>query len=160
MLLNSLAENNLQINIYHIQRNDEFKALSEKYFKLISKYATLKEINLWNKQINKTQAKNHIQAKKSYEQAFSPYKKDFCIVLDEKGKELNSKEFSKVITDKNTLNFFIGGAYGLSEEFIQDSDLCLSLSRMTLAHGFVKFFLLEQLYRAFCIKYNHPYHKE
>ncbi|ELB6159796.1 23S rRNA (pseudouridine(1915)-N(3))-methyltransferase RlmH, partial [Campylobacter jejuni] len=73
--------------------------------------------------------------------------------------ELTSIEFAKLIQDKNELSFFIGGAYGLREEFNQSLDFRLSLSKLTLAHQFVKTLLLEQIYRAFCINNNHPYHK-
>lgn len=86
-------------------------------------------------------------------------KKGYCIALDEKGKDLTSIEFAKLIQDKNELSFFIGGAYGLREEFNQSLDFRLSLSKLTLAHQFVKTLLLEQIYRAFCINNNHPYHK-
>lgn len=152
-------ENNLQVNIFCIQKNDEFKTWSEKYSKLISKYATLKEINVFNKKIALAQNLNAIEAKKSYEEAFMPYKKGYCIALDEKGEDLTSIEFAKLIQDKNELSFFIGGAYGLREEFNQSLDFRLSLSKLTLAHQFVKTLLLEQIYRAFCINNNHPYHK-
>lgn len=149
----------MQINIFYIQKDDEFSILKEKYIKLISKYAILKENNLLNKTISKAQNLGSLEAKKSYEQAFLPHKKGFCIVLDERGKELTSFEFAKLLRDKNELNFFIGGAFGLREEFIKDFSFSLSLSRLTLAHQFAKILLLEQIYRAFCIHHNHPYHK-
>lgn len=152
-------ENDLQVNIFHIQKNDEFKIWGEKYAKLISKFADLKEHNLFNKKIAAAQNLNAQAAKLSYEEAFTPHMKGFCIVLDERGKELTSVEFAKLIADKNNLNFFIGGAYGLRDEFSQSLDFRLSLSKLTLAHQFVKILLLEQIYRAFCINSNHPYHK-
>lgn len=149
----------MQINVFYIQKDDEFSTLKEKYLKLISKYATLKENNLLNKKILAAQNLGALEAKKSYEEAFLPHKKAFCIALDERGKELTSLQFSKLLQDKNEVNFFIGGAYGLREEFIQNLDFSLSLSRLTLAHQFAKILLLEQIYRAFCIQHNHPYHK-
>lgn len=152
-------ENDLQVNIFHIQKNDEFDTWSKKYTKLISKFANLKEYNLFNKKIALAQNLNAQSAKKSYEEAFIPYKKGFCIVLDERGKELTSIEFAKLIADKNEISFFIGGAYGLNEDFTKSLDFSLSLSKLTLAHQFVKTLLLEQIYRAFCINSNHPYHK-
>ena len=152
-------ENNLQVNIFYIQKNDEFKIWGEKYFKFISKYAVLKEINIFNKKIASAQNLGADQAKKSYEEAFISHKKGYCIALDENGKDLTSVEFAKLIQDKNELSFFIGGAYGLREEFTRSLDFRLSLSKLTLAHQFVKILLLEQIYRAFCINNNHPYHK-
>ncbi|MBW1436178.1 23S rRNA (pseudouridine(1915)-N(3))-methyltransferase RlmH, partial [Campylobacter jejuni] len=119
----------MQVNIFCIQKSDEFKTWSEKYSKFISKYATLKEINVFNKKIALAQNLNAIEAKKSYEEAFMPYKKGYCIALDERGKELTSIEFAKLIQDKNELSFFIGGAYGLREEFNQSLDFRLSLSK-------------------------------
>ncbi len=149
----------MQIKIFYIQKDDEFSIFKEKYTKLISKYATLTENNLLNKNILKAQNLGNLEAKKSYEQAFLPHKKGFCIVLDERGEELSSLEFASLIKDKNLLNFFIGGAFGLREEFVKSFDFSLSLSRLTLAHQFAKILLLEQIYRAFCIEHKHPYHK-
>lgn len=149
----------MQIHIFSIQKHKDFEDLSEKYKQYISVFATLKEYNLFSKKIALAQNCNSLAAKKSYEEAFKPRKKGFCVVLDEKGKALNSKEFADFIESKNQLSFFIGGAYGLREEFVKSFDFCLSLSKLTLAHRFVRILLLEQIYRAFCIKNNHPYHK-
>lgn len=160
MYLSFFAEIDLQINIFYIQKNDEFEILDQKYFKLISKFATIKEYNLFNKKIANAQNLNNPElAKKSYEEAFSTHKKGFNIALDERGKELTSLEFAKMIQDKIELSFFIGGAYGLRKEFTEKLDFSFSLSKLTLAHYFVKTLLLEQIYRAFCINSNHPYHK-
>lgn len=149
----------MQINIFYIQKNEELGYLNEKYAKRITKYAALKENNLFNKKIATAQNQDLKIAQKSYEEAFIPHKKGFCVVLDERGKELSSMEFAQLIADKSDLRFFIGGAYGLSAEFMRNFDLNLSLSRLTLAHHFVRMLLLEQIYRAFCLRYNHPYHK-
>lgn len=149
----------MQINIFYIQKDDEFSILREKYARLVSKYVTLRENNLLNKKISRAQSLGTLEAKKSYEEAFLPHKKGFCIALDERGEELTSLEFAQLLRDKSELSFFIGGAYGLREEFIQGLDFSLSLSRLTLAHQLAKILLLEQIYRAFCIHNNHPYHK-
>jgi len=53
--------------------------------------------------------------------------------------------------------FAIGGAYGFSEEFRRRGRL-LALSKMTFTHQMVRVFLLEQIYRAFTILNNEPYH--
>ncbi|MCX2682699.1 23S rRNA (pseudouridine(1915)-N(3))-methyltransferase RlmH [Campylobacter sp. MIT 21-1685] len=149
----------MQIHIFSIQKHKEFESLAEKYRKYISFFATLKEHNLFDRKIANAQNRNALAAKKSYEEVFTPHKKGFCVVLDEKGKAFDSKEFADFIENKNELRFFIGGAYGLREEFCQSFNFSLSLSKLTLAHHFVKILLLEQIYRAFCIKSNHPYHK-
>ncbi|WP_171000311.1 23S rRNA (pseudouridine(1915)-N(3))-methyltransferase RlmH [Campylobacter estrildidarum] len=150
----------MQINIFYIQKNNEFEILDQKYIKLISKFANIKEYNLFNKKIaNAQNLDNPELAKKSYEEVFNAHKRGFNIVLDERGKELTSLEFAKIIQDKFELSFFIGGAYGLREEFTKKMNFSFSLSKLTLAHYFVKTLLLEQIYRAFCINSNHPYHK-
>ena len=149
----------MQLGIFYLQKSEDLAHLSEKYAKLISKYATLKEHNLFDKKVAKAQIQGIQNAQKSYEEAFLPHKKGFCVLLDERGTELNSIEFAKLIENKNELNFFIGGAYGFRREMLDKFDFNLALSRLTLAHHFVKILLLEQIYRAFCINHNHPYHK-
>lgn len=150
----------MQINIISIEKNDDdFKNIKDKYIKLISKYSQVNDLSLFNKKIAKAQSIDAINAKKSYHENFLPYYKGFTIALDEKSKELNSIEFANLLKDKNEISFFIGGAYGLNDEFLKSVNFTLSLSKLTLAHKFVKILLLEQIFRAFCINNNHPYHK-
>lgn len=84
------------------------------------------------------------------------------IVLDEKGKQMNSVEFSEMIgrsKDKGeTLVFVIGGAFGLSDGLKREASLLLSLSKMTFTHQMIRPFLLEQIYRGFCILNGREYH--
>lgn len=84
------------------------------------------------------------------------------LLLDERGEQLDSPALATLISgqrDRGTadLVFAIGGAYGFSEEFRRRGRL-LSLSRMTFTHQMVRLFLLEQIYRAFTILNNEPYH--
>jgi len=86
---------------------------------------------------------------------------DYVIILDDKGKHLNSHEFSTLIFD--TLNhkhitFIIGGAYGLSSKIKDKSNIMLSLSKMTFPHELARLVLIEQIYRAYCINSNIKYH--
>lgn len=150
----------MQINLFSIQKNDEdFERLNEKYTKLITHFTNFKDKCIFNAKINTAQKQGQKEARKSYTEHLNPYKKGFCVILHERGKELNSYEFAKLLQDKNELSFFIGGAYGLDEDFVQSFDLSLSLSPLTLAHQLVKVLLLEQIYRGFCINTKHPYHK-
>jgi len=57
------------------------------------------------------------------------------------------------------VKFFIGGAYGLENSFLQKSDAVISLGKLTMSHKIAKAVLLEQVYRGFSILNNHPYHK-
>ncbi|MBK1994101.1 23S rRNA (pseudouridine(1915)-N(3))-methyltransferase RlmH, partial [Campylobacter novaezeelandiae] len=107
----------MRVNIICIQKKDELKELTKKYTKLISNYSQIKEFNLFNQKISLAQNISPLEAQKSYEKAFEPYKKNFSIALDERGKNLNSLEFARLLKDKNEINFFIGGAFGLRKEF-------------------------------------------
>ncbi|MDR0364121.1 MAG: 23S rRNA (pseudouridine(1915)-N(3))-methyltransferase RlmH [Bacteroidales bacterium] len=88
---------------------------------------------------------------------------DFCVLLDEKGKMYTSEEFSgflnsKAVSGLKNLVFVIGGPYGFSDAIYRRADLKLSLSSMTFSHQMVRMIFLEQLYRAFTILRNEPYH--
>ena len=88
---------------------------------------------------------------------------DIVIILDEKGKMLNSIDFASEIksyinTGKKRILFIIGGAYGLSKKFYDDFPIRIALSRMTFSHQMIRLYFCEQLYRAFTIINNHPYH--
>lgn len=143
-----------------IQKNESlYQPLNEKFIKLISNYASIKDICVFNAKINAAQKQGQIPAQQSYTEHLKPYKKGFCVILHEEGKRLSSAEFAEFLAGKNELSFFIGGAYGFEKSFIKSFDFALSLSEFTLAHQLAKLVLLEQIYRAFCINAKHPYHK-
>lgn len=84
-------------------------------------------------------------------------------VLDVSGEELTSEGLAKKISTLNlsgvsNLTFAIGGAFGLSDELRQAADFRLSLSQMTFTHQMARLILVEQIYRAFKINRNEPYH--
>ena len=90
---------------------------------------------------------------------------DFVVLLDEKGKGLNSLKFSNFIENKlsastKQLVFIVGGAYGFSKEIYKRADFLLSLSEMTFSHQIIRLFFMEQIYRAFTIIKGLPYHNE
>ncbi|GHA35076.1 ribosomal RNA large subunit methyltransferase H [Salinimicrobium marinum] len=88
---------------------------------------------------------------------------DFLVLLDENGKQFSSEGFSEYIQKRlnsgmKQLIFVIGGPYGFSEEVYSRAQSKLSLSKMTFSHQMVRLFFVEQLYRAFTILKNEPYH--
>ncbi|MDX1768964.1 MAG: 23S rRNA (pseudouridine(1915)-N(3))-methyltransferase RlmH [Arenibacter troitsensis] len=90
---------------------------------------------------------------------------DMLILLDENGKQKTSVEFSEYLQKKmnsglKQLVFVIGGPYGFSDAVYQKSQGKISLSKMTFSHQMVRLFMLEQLYRAFTILRNEPYHHQ
>jgi len=90
---------------------------------------------------------------------------DFVIVLDERGKEMTSKNLAEFLTGhqaRGTKNMviFIGGPDGTDEQLKMRANFILSLSNMTLPHELAQAVLLEQLYRACSINRGEPYHRE
>ncbi len=88
---------------------------------------------------------------------------DFVVLLDENGKQYSSEAFSEFIQKRlnsglKQLVFIIGGPYGFSEDVYKRADAKLSLSKMTFSHQMIRLFFVEQLYRAFTILKNEPYH--
>ena len=88
---------------------------------------------------------------------------DILILLDENGKQLDSVSFSDYLQKHmnsgiKQLVFVIGGPYGFSDEVYNKAHGKLSLSKMTFSHQMVRLFVIEQLYRAFTILKNEPYH--
>jgi 23S rRNA (pseudouridine1915-N3)-methyltransferase len=85
------------------------------------------------------------------------------VVLDERGKEFNSRELAARLddwqSDGRDLAFLIGGPDGVSEECMERADLRWSLSRLTLPHGLARVLFAEQLYRAWTMTTGHPYHR-
>lgn len=88
---------------------------------------------------------------------------DVLVLLDENGKQFNSVEFSGYLQKKmnsgiKQLVFVIGGPYGFSETVYKTAKGKISLSKMTFSHQMVRLFVVEQVYRAFTILKNEPYH--
>ena len=85
------------------------------------------------------------------------------ILLDERGKEYSSVAFSEFLQKRmnsgiKQLVFVIGGPYGFSDEVYLRANGKISLSKLTFSHQMVRLFFVEQLYRAFTILKNEPYH--
>ena len=92
-------------------------------------------------------------------------KTDYLILLDENGQDFSSIQFANKLnnwfcTGKKRLVFVIGGAYGISKSLDNFANIKLSLSKMTFSHQMIRLIFLEQLYRAFTILKNEPYHNK
>lgn len=87
--------------------------------------------------------------------------KSYVIGLDEKGQSHNTMAFSQLLQSiGNDVTFLIGAADGLSPECKAKTKALWSLSALTFPHMLVRVILAEQLYRAFSVLKNHPYHRE
>ena len=90
---------------------------------------------------------------------------DQLILLDDKGESYHSIGFSKFMQKKmnsgiKQLVLVIGGPYGFSETVYKKAQGKISLSKMTFSHQMIRLFVVEQIYRAFTILRNEPYHHE
>lgn len=132
------------------------------YTQKISHFNSFEILNLKPKKSSREDA----QAKKKAESELiltSLTKDDVVIVFDERGRSLNSSEFSKKIenvlsSSKKRAVFIVGGAYGVSEEVRLRAQEIISLSPMVMNHLLAQTVVLEQIYRAFTIIRGLPYH--
>lgn len=90
---------------------------------------------------------------------------DILVLLDEKGKQFSSMSFAENLQKRmnsgiKNLVLVIGGPYGFSQAVYQRANQKISLSLMTFSHQMVRLFVIEQLYRAFTILRNEPYHHQ
>ncbi|ADV47396.1 23S rRNA (pseudouridine(1915)-N(3))-methyltransferase RlmH [Cellulophaga sp. E16_2] len=90
---------------------------------------------------------------------------DVLILLDENGKQFTSIDFSNYLQKKmnsgiKQLVFVIGGPYGFSDAIYNKAQGKISLSKMTFSHQMIRLFIVEQVYRAFTILKNEPYHHQ
>ncbi len=89
-------------------------------------------------------------------------KSPYIVLLDEKGSQMPSVDFSKWIFDKMSqakqLVFVLGGAEGHAEFIRNKAQEKLSLSKLTFPHKLARIIMVEQIYRAMTIEQGHPYH--
>lgn len=109
---------------------------------------------------NNTENIQLIEAKRILEAAG----RDFLIACDERGQEVTTLQLADKVQSWQTLgrdvSIIIGGADGLHASLKQQANWLWSLSKLTLPHAFVRVMLTEQLYRAYSVIQNHPYHRE
>ena len=123
----------------------------------------LPAINEYSKRIKYFVNFKFIEVKSLKLEHIKKFKNKFIFALDEEGELLNSLEFANKIRDfmEDNLDivFIIGDANGLPSDVIKNSNMVLSLSKLTLPHLLARVVLIEQLYRSFSIINNIPYHK-
>jgi len=156
----------MKIEIWQIgkKRDDVFEDCNEIYLKRMKSIHQIKFVHYKEKD-HKNFSPIQIKTAESEAMVKKFESKSFKIVLDEKGKQLDSVDFANKLKSVETdasfdkIVFCIGGAYGFDEKIHKVANFSISLSKMTFPHRMVKLFLLEQLYRAHTINSNHKYHK-
>ena len=139
-----------------------YKDLVDEYVKRLSAYTKVEIIEVADEtnQLEDTKVK-----KLEGERILKAIKKDsFTVLLDLRGRMLNSNEMSLKIQEINTyhssnITFIIGGSLGVSDEVYSRADYKWKLSDLTFPHNLVRVILLEQIYRSYKIINNEPYHK-
>jgi len=128
------------------------RALTEEYLRRISRYAEVAGLALKDEAAILSLARGERQNKERYK----------LVLLDSRGKQLSSEEFAEFVEREQLsavpLLFAIGGSDGFNEEARLRAGAALSLGKMTLPHELARVVLVEQIYRAFTILKNHPYH--
>jgi len=139
----------------------------EEFSKRLSKYCKLELVELEDEKCpeNLSPKDMLIVKEKEGKKILSKVKNNsYVLALAIDGKNLSSEELADTISKlavrgNSHITFIIGGSLGLSDEVLNRADYKLSFSKMTFPHQLMKLILLEQVYRAFRINNNEPYHK-
>ncbi len=140
-------------------------ALADLYTGRIKKYSVFEVITLPELKNTKNMLIKDQKEKEGQKILQSVFTDDYIILLDERGKEFRTLEFSGMMEKvfmlpKKRIVYIIGGPWGFSKDVYNRADLKMSLSKMTFPHQLVRLLFLEQLYRAFTIIKGEPYHHE
>jgi len=133
--------------------------------KRIKNYIAFEKIEIPDVRNAKSLSKEQIKSEEGRLILHKIQSSDVVVLLDERGKELRSVEFADWMQQimnqgPKQIVFVVGGPYGFSEEVYARANRKLSLSQMTFSHQMIRLFFMEQLYRAFSILNNEPYHHE
>jgi len=132
-------------------KESAIQALTDDYLKRISRYAGIEGRAVKDEAAILSLARGERQGQRRK-----------LILLDARGKQLSSEELAQFVDREQMqslpLLFAIGGADGFSDIARREAGFVLSLGKFTLPHELARVVLLEQIYRAFTILKNHPYH--
>ncbi|HLG27386.1 MAG TPA: 23S rRNA (pseudouridine(1915)-N(3))-methyltransferase RlmH [Paenisporosarcina sp.] len=139
----------------------------EEYTKRLGSYAKIDLVEVADEKApeNLSDADMEIVKKKEGERILAKIGADtYVIALAIEGKMKSSEQLAEDLQSlmtygRSKVAFVIGGSLGLHEDVMKRSDEKLSFSKMTLPHQLMKLVLVEQVYRAFRIMKNEPYHK-
>lgn len=133
------------------------------YEKRIKKYIPFEILTIPNIKNTKNLSENE-QKEKEGELISKKFQSgDYIILLDAKGKLMDSETFANWLIDNQMLGykrlvFVIGGAYGFSSKIYEKANAKISISPMTFSHQIIRLIFMEQYYRAYTILNGEPYH--
>lgn len=141
-------------------RDAHLRALADDYQKRIARFVdvSIEEIRPLRGPREQSQKGASAEEKRLLEKLRESKK----VLLDQRGREWSSEEFAEWLGEQalrgtRDVAFVVGGPDGFSENFRQEADQLLALSRMTLTHDWSRVLLLEQIYRGFTILRGYPY---
>jgi 23S rRNA (pseudouridine1915-N3)-methyltransferase len=142
-------------------KEPHWRAACDEYLKRMRPYATMEVVEIPDRDIGTDPAK--AMAAEGADQLRAIPDGSYVIALDLGGAQRTSDQFSGELAElmvrgRSDVTFVIGGSAGLASDVRARADMSLALSKMTLPHQLARVFLLEQIYRAFKIMRNEPYH--
>ncbi|HZH70425.1 MAG TPA: 23S rRNA (pseudouridine(1915)-N(3))-methyltransferase RlmH [Flavobacteriaceae bacterium] len=145
--------------------NTHLQWFMEDYIKRLGFYITFEFITLPDIKKTKSHSVDILKQKEGESILKQLNSTDILFLLDEKGKSYTSVGFSEFLQKQmnrsiKQLVFVIGGPYGFSDAVYARAQGKISLSNMTFSHQMIRLFFVEQLYRAFTILRNEPYHHQ
>ena len=147
-------------------KEDYLKNEINEYLKRLSRYAKISVIEVdYEKIMNNSSLKEDEKVKENEGVRLLKQikEKDFVLLIDLHGQELDSLEFSdkflQITNTNSNIDVVIAGSLGFSQEVIKRANYRLCLSKMTFTHQMTRAIILEQIYRAFKIINNETYHK-
>lgn len=139
-----------------------FRDAAEEYLKRLTPYASVDIVEIPDRDVTRDEARALAEEGTAILKAIP--ESAYVVVLEVGGRQYTSEEFSAwlgegMLQGRSHITFVIGGAAGLAPEVLFRADGRISLGPMTLPHQLARVVLLEQVYRAFRIMRNEPYHR-
>ena len=156
---------NIELIVVGKTDQKEVEALVEMYAKRINRYCKFSITTLADVRNTKNMAPSRQKLLEGEAILRLVGEGDCLTLMDERGAQYTSMEYAqwlqkRMLSGVKRLVLVIGGPYGFSEEVYKRADQKISLSKMTFSHQIVRAIFTEQLYRAFTILHNEPYHHE
>ncbi len=151
---------NIQILGIGKVRESYYREGMEEYLKRLSGYSSIEV-----REVPKERSEKESDKENAYNSLRKTHlKAEVRVALEEGGQQKTSQELASWLGDVikdgvGRVSFLLGGPHGLCKSALDDSNMRLSLSAMTLPHQMARLLLVEQLYRAFTILRREPYHK-
>jgi len=135
------------------------------YHKRLQKYISFKQEVIPELKRQKGLSELELKTREGQEILSRLKASDLVALLDENGKSFDSVQFAQHLQKRmnagsKRIVFVVGGPYGFSDEVYKRANEKIALSKMTFSHQMVRLFFTEQIYRAFTILRNEPYHHQ